>query len=191
ETEMGGVQVYQTASLSPNPALRIYRLAKVESQWRTHLGVCFRSLPEKVLPNPELNRGAFSQKSLIDFHVDSRHSTLAKATFQCFPAPMALKASQPLNGARRFLDFLDDEAGDAVLHNFRHGAVRPCDHRSAAGHRLDHHQAERFWPVNREKQRVGGAQKFFLLLPPYLADEFDQWRFQPPPADPPQRYPVP
>src|SRR5262249_18382250 len=151
----------------------------------------FRSLTEKVLPNPELNRGAFSQKSLIDFHVVSRHATSGKATFECFPAPMALKARQPLNGARRFLDFLDDESGDTVLHNFRHGAVRPRDHRSAAGHRLDHHQAERFWPVNREKQRVCGAQKFFLLLPPYLADEFDQWRGGPAPGGPRRVFLIP
>src|SRR5262249_34515324 len=133
-----------SASLSPNPALRIYRLAKVEGQLRTHFGVSFRSLTEKALPNPELNRGALSHKSLIDFHVVSRHATCGKATFERFPAPIALKARQPLEGSRRFLDFLDDEAGDAVLHNFRHGAVRPRDHRSAAGHRLDHDQAERF-----------------------------------------------
>ena len=33
------------------------------------------------------------------------------------------------------------------------------DHRRAAGHRLDHHQAERLGPVDGEQQRRGVAQE--------------------------------
>ena len=56
-----------------------------------------------------------------------------------------------------------DEAGHAVVDHLGHRAAVERDHRRAAGHRLDHHQAERLRPVDREQQRVGARQECRLL----------------------------
>ena len=54
----------------------------------------------------------------------------------------------------------------------------PGDHRRAAGHGLDHHQAERFRPVDREQQRLGVAEKCRFLAVTDLAHELDQGMVQ-------------
>src|SRR5262245_1050078 len=134
---------------------------------------CEHSLGEMAICDTELDGRGSLQKPFIDAHVVFRHARGVKASFEHLPAATAIKTRQTSDRARRFLHILDDETG-AVFHNFRHGAVGPCDHRRAAGHRLDHHQAERLRPINREEQRIRPAQKFLLLLTADLADEFDQ-----------------
>src|SRR5215510_4581336 len=134
---------------------------------------CEHSLGEMAICDTELDSRGSLQKPFIDAHVVFRHARGVKASFEQHPAATAIKTRQTSDRARRFLHLVDDETG-AVFHNFRHGAVGPCDHRRAAGHRLDHHQAERLRPINREEQRIRPAQKFLLLLTADLADEFDQ-----------------
>ena len=48
---------------------------------------------------------------------------------------------------------VDDAPGHAFVDHLGHRAAAPRDHRRAAGHRLDHHEAERLGPVDREQQR--------------------------------------
>jgi hypothetical protein len=48
------------------------------------------------------------------------------------------------------------------------------DDRGAAGHRLDHHQAERLGPIPREEQGEGARQKLGLGRVADLADEFHE-----------------
>ncbi len=79
------------------------------------------------------------------------------------------------DGLHGFVDAGDDEAGDPVVDHFRDRAVIPGDHRRAAGHRLDHDEAEGFRPVDREKQRGGIAQEIGFLVVADLADELDAW----------------
>ena len=67
-----------------------------------------------------------------------------------------------------------EEAGLAVLDDLRRRAAAEGHHRRAAGHGLDHHQAERFGPVDGEQQGLGPAQEGGLLMVTDLADEFDQ-----------------
>ncbi len=69
---------------------------------------------------------------------------------------------------------LHDEAGEAVLDHLRHRAAVIGHHRRAAGHGLDHHQAEGLGPVHREQQRRGLAEELGLPLAPDLAHVFDQ-----------------
>src|ERR1700674_2167596 len=58
---------------------------------------------------------------------------------------------------------LDDKAGQPFLDDLRDRAAVIGDHRRAAGHRLDHHQAKRFRPVDRDQQSDRAAQKFRFL----------------------------
>ncbi|OIQ63792.1 hypothetical protein GALL_546660 [mine drainage metagenome] len=60
-----------------------------------------------------------------------------------------------------------------MIDNLRHRTGRKRNRGGAAGHRLDHHQAERFRPVDRENQRVRTGQEIRLLRVIDLADEFD------------------
>ena len=55
-----------------------------------------------------------------------------------------------------------------------HRAAAQGDDRRAARHRLDHHQAERLRPVDREQQGVGVAEEVVLRRAADLADELDQ-----------------
>ena len=56
-----------------------------------------------------------------------------------------------------------DEAGDAVVDHLGDRAAAERHHRRAAGHRFDHHQAERLGPVDGEQQRRGAAEEVALL----------------------------
>ncbi len=51
----------------------------------------------------------------------------------------------------------------------------PGDDRRAAGHRFDHHQAERFGPVDGKQQRRGVAEEVRLLGIADLADVARHW----------------
>ena len=57
-----------------------------------------------------------------------------------------------------------DEAGDAVLDDFRHRPGAVGDHRGTGRHRLGHRQPERFRPVDREEVGPRPAQQRVLLL---------------------------
>ncbi len=65
----------------------------------------------------------------------------------------------------------------AVVDHFGHRAAIERDDRRAAGHGLDHHQAERLRPIDRNEQHDGAAQEFRFLLVGDLADIFDIARF--------------
>src|SRR5690606_12387706 len=86
----------------------------------------------------------------------------------------AVVAGDFAHGRGRRRQVVDDAAGDAVVHHLGHRAAVPGDHRRAAGHRLDHHQAERFRPVDREQQRHRVAEEARLLRVADLADELHQ-----------------
>src|SRR5437899_7774839 len=46
--------------------------------------------------------------------------------------------------------------------SFRYGSGLESNNRRAIGHRLDHHQAERFGPVDRKQQSSGASKKSLL-----------------------------
>ena len=81
------------------------------------------------------------------------------------------------NDARQRRDGLfhgfDDGAGDTFVDDLRHRAAAERQDRRAAGHRLDHGEAERFRPVDGKQQRLRVAEELRLLMFVDLADEFD------------------
>ena len=66
-------------------------------------------------------------------------------------------------------------AGHTLIDHLGHGPVSECQHGSAAGHRLDHGESERFWPVDREQQRPRAAQERALAAIIDLANVVDAW----------------
>ncbi|CAM2163741.1 hypothetical protein BO443_120084 [Burkholderia orbicola] len=112
-------------------------------------------------------------KRFVSLDVTLRHCLRAETRVETLADRGARQAVDPVQRADRALHVLDDEAGHAVLDHFRHGAAVERDDRRAAGHRLDHHQAERLRPVDREQQRLRAGQERRLLCFVDLADEFD------------------
>ena len=58
---------------------------------------------------------------------------------------------------------VDDDPGAAVVDHLGDGAVTGGDHRRAARHRLDHHEAERLLPLDREERRPRVLEQLDLL----------------------------
>ena len=90
-------------------------------------------------------------------------------------ARTALRSRSPTRcgGRDRLVDVLDQEAGPGVVDDFGRRSATEGDHRCAAGHRFDHHHAERLGPVDRKQQRRRFAEELGLLLLIDLADELD------------------
>jgi hypothetical protein len=73
----------------------------------------------------------------------------------------------------RLLHRVNDCGGDALVDNFRNGTLTECKQRRTARHRLDHDQAERLRPIDREQKRLRLAQEFGLAALIDLANELD------------------
>ena len=73
----------------------------------------------------------------------------------------------------RLVHSVNDGAGDALVDDFRNRPMAESKHGRAARHCLDHHQAERLRPIDREQERLRLAQEFGLAALIDLADELD------------------
>ena len=71
------------------------------------------------------------------------------------------------------LQAVDHVPGDAVVDHLGHRAVPEGQHGRAAGHRLDHGEAERLRPVDGEEKRARFAEELDLAAVVDLADELD------------------
>jgi Pyruvate phosphate dikinase, AMP/ATP-binding domain len=69
--------------------------------------------------------------------------------------------------------FKCEGARDALVDDFRNGTLAECKDRCAERHRLDHYQAERLRPIDREQKGLSLAQEFSLSALIDLADELD------------------
>src|SRR5258707_3342442 len=108
----------------------------------------------------------------VDGEIVLRHAGGREALLEALAHQAAVETRHAPERRHRRVDRVDDEAGAAVFDQFGHRAVRPGDHRRAAGHRLDHGEAERLGPVDRKEQRRGIAQERRLLRLGQLAHEF-------------------
>src|SRR5690348_2917671 len=77
-----------------------------------------------------------------------------------------------------FLHRLADEAVRSVFNNFSHRPPRKSQHRGAARHGFEHHQAEGLVPLNRKQHGSGITQEFILSRQVSLAYVFDETAVQ-------------
>src|SRR5579864_5157938 len=61
------------------------------------------------------------------------------------------------------ITWYDQEAGNAVLHNFRSAAYAPGDHRLPESHSLQKNQSEPFLPTGHDKDVATGVTVFELF----------------------------
>ena len=78
-----------------------------------------------------------------------------------------------LEGRGHLAVVVDDDPAPPVLDHLGHGAVAGRDHRRPAGHRLDHDEAERLLPLDREERRARVLEQLDLLAVRDLAQVLD------------------
>ena len=87
---------------------------------------------------------------------------------------MAGQHRRPFHRGDRFLHAFHQKAVASMLDHFRRRAVAPGDDRRSRRHRLDHHEAKWFRPVDREEHGARAAEECGLVGIADLADELDQ-----------------
>src|SRR5262249_16040618 len=80
----------------------------------------------------------------------------------------------PPHSLHSFLNTLDYPSCDTILEYFWHSTVGIGNDGSPAGHRLNHNQAKRLWPINGKEERIGLTQKGVLVVSPNLSYVFHQ-----------------
>ena len=93
--------------------------------------------------------------------------------------PLAVERECPRH-CHRFLNIVDDNSCDAMIHDLWHCTSSERNHRRSIGHRFDHHQSEWFRPIDRKQQRHCPTQEDFLLLITNFANEFNPRTLQQP-----------
>src|SRR5690606_29009833 len=83
------------------------------------------------------------------------HRTAAYAT---------IDLAEPANRFDRFLEAVDQKAGSPMLDQLRHRTAAVSDHRRAAGHCLNHREAERLVESDQVQQPLGLAERAQALL---------------------------
>lgn len=84
----------------------------------------------------------------VDLHVFAGRSFDIEAAFESFSSPRAIEL-RDAPGCRDGLGHVvDEETRDPIVDDFRRLAAPESDHRSAAGHRLDHDESEWLRPIN-------------------------------------------
>ena len=89
------------------------------------------------------------------------------------PNGAAIERNHSREHPHRLIHRVDDGARDALVDDFRNGTMAESKDGRAARHGLDHHQAERLRPIDREQERLRLAQEFGLAALIDLADELD------------------
>ena len=93
--------------------------------------------------------------------------------FEPSPNSAAIKRNHSREHHHRLIHRINDDARDALVDDFRNGTMAESKDGRAARHCLDHHQAERLRPIDREQKRLRLAEEFGLAVLIDLADELD------------------
>src|SRR6185437_15034501 len=118
-------------------------------------------------------RAALFDELLIKADIVAGHPARGEALLEATTDGVPVDTIEPGDRFAGLGLALDDEAGEPILDDLGNGAAGIGYDRGAAGHCLDHDEAERLRPVDREKQRPGAAEEFGLLLLVDFADELD------------------
>src|SRR5690349_4470111 len=109
----------------------------------------------------------------VDIEIGTRHADGVVALLEHGSAIVAAELTEAPHCAHRLVQAVHDEPGDSVLDDLAHRAVAPGHDGGATGHGLNHHEAERLGPVDREKQGERLTKEPVLVGPTDLADELD------------------
>src|ERR1700704_6346419 len=99
---------------------------------------CLRSSGYEFANRRRLGAG----EHLVETEILLRHSSSGEPLLKMGSHPMSVELAKPSDRLDGFCFAWHNKAGDAIVDNFRHRAGLECDNGRAAGHCLDHHQAE-------------------------------------------------
>src|SRR5215207_6863151 len=128
----------------------------------------------RVLPWSMRERCLTRQQRMVDRLVAIRHHYRREVAFDMATTSNAVERCHLRHRLDQFLEGRANEAGHAISDNLRYRSVPAGDHRGAGGHRLDHGQTERLWPVDGEEIRVGFPEHLVLFALVDLPDKFDE-----------------
>src|SRR5215212_7750660 len=111
---------------------------------------------------------------MVNRLVAIRHHYRREVAFDMAATSNAVERCHLRHRLDQFLEGRANEAGHAISDNLRYRSVPAGDHRGAGGHRLDHGQTERLWPVDGEEIRVGFPEHLVLFALVDLPDKFDE-----------------
>src|SRR6185436_13365273 len=109
----------------------------------------------------------------VDGLIVAAHADVAEPALEGLAADVTVELVDAARGLDEIVDRLPKMGGDAGLEDLGDGAAGEREDGRPAGHRLDHDQAERLRPVDREHERARAAEKRALLPLVDLADELD------------------
>jgi len=101
------------------------------------------------------------------------HTPCRKAPLEAGTYLPAIDHAKPSNGCRCVLLVLHNEAVDTVVNDFRNRTSPVGNNRCAAGHRLNHYQAERLGPLDWKKECSCAGEELLFASVIYLADQLD------------------
>src|SRR5439155_18994300 len=109
---------------------------------------------------------------LVHIHVIICHTSHCEVLLKNFSAPCPTNIANLASCFHRVVQCSHYKTCYSVFHHLRYRSPVVSDDRSAARHRLDHHQPERLRPINRKQKGVGISQKLVLLLVADFANPF-------------------
>src|SRR5512133_3520507 len=107
----------------------------------------------------------------VNVDVIAGHPQCSESRLELATARVAGQRIDLLDRTYRVRDVVTDEPGPPVLDDFGYRSAAVRDHRRAARHGLDHHEAERLGPVDRKHERPRATEERLLLVLPDLADD--------------------
>ena len=89
------------------------------------------------------------QNFFVDLNIGLYHNLLRESRFNSLAAHFPGNILDGVDFIGHFLDVCNEKAVDSILDDFRHRAFVEGEDGSAAGHRFDDAEAERFAEINR------------------------------------------
>ena len=113
------------------------------------------------------------EQRTVERNIILGHENGRKSLFEPSPNGVAIEFYHPREHPHCLIRGINDGARDALVDDFRNGTLAESKDGCAARHCLDHHQAERLRPIDREQKCMRLAQEFGLAALIDLADELD------------------
>src|SRR5262249_30696180 len=110
----------------------------------------------------KVRRGLF-RETAVDGQIFGGHAAGCEALLEARPYSLPRQPRELANGANRAGLVLHDETRQPILDDLRHGAAVECDYGGTACHCLDHRQAERLRPVDRDQKGDRPAEEIRFL----------------------------